>query len=60
LNEKSKLNQIQSKIEVLIMHFSEKDDLLKNELYEILQLIKDEQELRGEILNQLSNIVGRL
>lgn len=60
MNEKSKLNQIQSKIEVLIMHFSEKDDLLKNELYEILQLIKDEQELRGEILNQLSNIVGRL
>lgn len=42
------------------MHFGELNPKLKSELEGLLQLVKDEQTLRSELTNILSNIISRL
>lgn len=60
MNEKSKLNQIQSKVGVLINYFGKDDPKLKSELEEILKMIEQEQTLRSELSNDLSRVIGKM
>lgn len=60
MTEKSRLNEIQSKIETLIFHYGNSEERLKKELEEILKILEYEQNLRSEITNSLSGIIGKL
>lgn len=60
MNGKSNLNTIQAKVEVLITHFGYDNKSLKNELESILKLVEQEQNLRTEIANSLSKVIGKI
>ncbi|WP_080871747.1 hypothetical protein [Oceanobacillus timonensis] len=60
MNEKSKLNHIQSKVGLLISYFGEDNPKLKSELEDILQMVEQEQETRSELTNTLYNVISKM
>lgn len=60
MNEKSQLNQIQSRIGVLISYFGDDNPRLKSELEGVLQMVEKEQELRSELSNTLYDVISKM